>query len=126
MRTGKERFEGGSFLTSLRDIQEAAYCIRAHWGVENPLHWMLDTVFLEDEAQLGSRTAALNQSILNKACLSLYKKLGDLVDKKEKRNKKRWRKMFGWSFEDMLGQMLTLMDPLTLTRTIGVTDKVRK
>jgi hypothetical protein len=44
---------------------------------------------------------------------SLYKKLSDLVDKKEKRSKKRWRKMFGWSFEDMLGQTLTLMDPLT-------------
>gem|GEM_PF-3308811 len=87
---------------------------------------MLDTVFLEDEVQLSSRTAALNQSILNKACLSLYKKLSDLVDKKEKRSKKRWRKMFGWSFEDMLGQMLTLMDPLTLARTIEVTDKVKK
>jgi predicted transposase YbfD/YdcC len=124
--TGAEGLETRYYLTSLKDIQEAAYCIRAHWGVENSLHWMLDTVFLEDEVQLSSRTAALNQSILNKACLSLYKKLSDLVDKKEKRSKKRWRKMFGWSFEDMLGQMLTLMDPLTLARTIEVTDKVKK
>ena len=37
--------------------------------IENGLHWYLDMVFHEDAMALTDRNVALNQSILNKACL---------------------------------------------------------
>jgi predicted transposase YbfD/YdcC len=33
--TGKERFERRFYLTSLKDLPTAAYCIKKHWGIEN-------------------------------------------------------------------------------------------
>ncbi len=77
--TGKETEEIRYYLTSLKDIGDAAHCIRSHWMIENSLHWNLDTTFREDDMALSDRNAALNQSILNKACLSLYKKMSDLM-----------------------------------------------
>jgi predicted transposase YbfD/YdcC len=72
--TGKETDEIRYYLTSLKDLGDAAHCIRAHWNIENSLHWNLDTVFHEDYLALSDRNAALNQSILNKACLRCTRK----------------------------------------------------
>ena len=118
--TGKETDEVRYYLTSLKDIGDAAHCIRAHWNIENGLHWNLDTVFREDYLALSDRTAALNQSILNKACLSLYKKMSDLIGGTQKISKKRLRKIFGWNFNDAMSQALTLMDPPTFARSVEI------
>lgn len=90
--TGKKTNETRYYLTSLKDIDDASHCIRAHWNIENGLHWNLDTVFHEDSMVLSDRSAALNQDVLNKACLSLYKRLSDLIGGKEKISKRRLRK----------------------------------
>ncbi|MPM44940.1 hypothetical protein SDC9_91622 [bioreactor metagenome] len=118
--TGKETDEVRYYLTSLKDIGDAAHCIRAHWNIENGLHWNLDTVFREDYLALSDRTAALNQSILNKACLSLYKKMSDLIGGKQRISKKRLRKIFGWNFNDAMSQALTLMDPPTFAKSVEI------
>lgn len=118
--TGKETDEVRYYLTSLKDIGDAAHCIRAHWNIENGLHWNLDTVFREDYLALSDRTAALNQSILNKACLSLYKKMSDLIGGTQKISKKRLRKIFGWNFNDAMSQALTLMDPPTFAKSVEI------
>ncbi len=36
------------FIASLTDVRLAAKAMRAHWSIENNLHWVLDTVFAED------------------------------------------------------------------------------
>ena len=118
--TGKETDEVRYYLTSLKDIGDAAHCIRAHWNIENGLHWNLDTVFREDYLALSDRTAALNQSILNKACLSLYKKMSDLIGGTQKISKRRLRKIFGWNFNDAMSQALTLMDPATFAKSVEI------
>ncbi|MHC1691791.1 MAG: ISAs1 family transposase [Sphaerochaetaceae bacterium] len=124
--TGKETDEVRYYLTSLKDIGDAAHCIRAHWNIENSLHWNLDTVFREDYLALSDRTAALNQSILNKACLSLYKKMSDLIGGTQKISKKRLRKIFGWNFNDAMSQTLTLMDPTTFAKSVEIMPKKDK
>jgi predicted transposase YbfD/YdcC len=118
--TGKETEEIRYYLTSLKDIGDAAHCIRSHWMIENSLHWNLDTTFREDAMALSDRNAALNQSILNKACLSLYKKMSDLMGGTQKISKKRLRKIFGWNFNDAMSQALTLMDPATFAKSVEI------
>ena len=124
--TGRKTDEVRYYLTSLKDIGDAAHCIRSHWNIENGLHWNLDTVFREDDMALSDRNAALNQSILNKACLSLYKRLGDLMGGKEKISKRRLRKIFGWNFNDALSRTLTLMDPTTFAKSVEIIPKKAK
>ncbi len=124
--TGKQSQETRYYLTSLKDINDAAHCIRAHWNIENSLHWSLDTVFHEDYLALSDRNAALNQSILNKACLSLLKKLSDLIGGTQKISKKRLRMMFGWNFNQSMSQALTLMDPVTFAKSVEIIPKKTK
>ena len=124
--TGKETNEVRYYLTSLKDIADAAHCIRSHWNIENSLHWNLDTTFREDNMALSDRNAALNQSIMNKACLSLYKKMSDLIGGTQKISKKRLRKIFGWNFNDAMSQALTLMDPATFAKSVEIIPKKSK
>ena len=41
------------YLSSARlDVATFARAVRAHWGIENRLHWVLDVVFHDDLARL--------------------------------------------------------------------------
>ena len=35
------------FITSLIDVKKAGKAVRAHWGIENKLHWTLDVTVLQ-------------------------------------------------------------------------------
>ena len=61
--------------------------IRAHWGVENNLHWSLDMIFNEDRQRKRTKNAANNFSFIRKIALNLLKKdnsKGSLVTKRLK------------------------------------------
>lgn len=63
------------YLSSLgEDAQELARSVRAHWSVENNLHWVLDVVFREDESRVRMGHAAENFALLRRMALSLIKK----------------------------------------------------
>jgi predicted transposase YbfD/YdcC len=124
--TGKQTDEVRYYLTSLKDVADAAFCIRSHWNIENSLHWNLDTVFHEDDMTLSDRGAALNQSILNKACLALYAKMSNLIGGTQKISKKRLRKIFGWDFSGAMSQALALMDPPTFARSVEIIPRKAK
>jgi predicted transposase YbfD/YdcC len=48
---GKITTERRFFVSSLSaDIKQFAHAVRAHWGIENSLHYMLDVAFGEDAA----------------------------------------------------------------------------
>ena len=47
--------------------------IRAHWQVENCLHWSLDVTFREDNSRIRDENAAVNMSWLRKLSLGLLK-----------------------------------------------------
>ena len=61
--SGKSTTERRYYLCSTRSIDVFAHAARAHWGVENPLHWVLDMVFREDESRIrsGDSPALMNQ-----------------------------------------------------------------
>lgn len=50
-----------------------AHSIRAHWSVENQLHWSLDVAMREDAAQSYKDQGPHNQSVLRRMALQLLK-----------------------------------------------------
>ena len=52
---------------------KTAASIRAHWGVENALHWILDVAFREDECRVRMDNAAENFGIIRQIALNLHK-----------------------------------------------------
>jgi Transposase len=52
---------------------EILLAIRAHWQIENCLHWSLDVTFREDDCRIRNEKAALNMSWMRKFALGLLK-----------------------------------------------------
>lgn len=65
--------------------------IRAHWGIENSMHWVLDVAFREDDCRIRCGDAAQNFAILRRIALNLLK--GDAKTKLGIANK---RLKAGW------------------------------
>lgn len=63
------------YISSLShdDVEKIAKAIRAHWQVENNLHWVLDVVFREDDCRVRNRAAAQNISWMRKIAIFLLK-----------------------------------------------------
>jgi predicted transposase YbfD/YdcC len=119
--SGKVGFERRFYLTSLKDLPTAAYCIRKHWGIENNLHNLLDKVCREDDCHVIDRQAATNLSIVKKTCLSLYKLYKGVTDKKI--SIRTTRKVFGWAFNDSLAKILAFSDEGTLRKALIIEKK---
>jgi predicted transposase YbfD/YdcC len=59
---------------------------RSHWGIENGLHWILDTAFREDDHRLREGHAPENLSAIRRMALSLLNKLDLTIGIKNKRH----------------------------------------
>ncbi|MCR2048214.1 ISAs1 family transposase [Acetatifactor muris] len=67
--------EHGYYISSLmEDIELFSRAVRGHWAVES-MHWHLDVTFKEDANTTLDKTAAQNQNIIRKWCLSMLKLL---------------------------------------------------
>lgn len=65
----------------------AAKSARAHWQIENSLHWCLDVVFNEDQSRARARNAAKNLGTLRSICLNLLRRVPGKSSLKGKRFK---------------------------------------
>lgn len=71
---GKVREDTRYFLSSLPpDAARHLHLSRAHWGIENSCHWVLDVVFGEDQARARCGDAAQNLSTLRRIALNQLK-----------------------------------------------------
>ena len=62
------------FISSLPPkVRQFAHAIRAHWGIENRLHWSLDVTFAEDKSRIRQGTAPEIAAYLRRFALSLIK-----------------------------------------------------
>ena len=86
------------FLSSLSATDERVEkAIRAHWGIENSLHWVLDVAFDEDACRVRHDHAPQNFATLRKIALNLLRQ-----DRKVKCGVKGRRKMAGWDDDYLL------------------------
>lgn len=73
-RRGKTTRETRYFISSLTgDAQELAQAVRAHWRIENGLHWVLDVVFREDSCGVWQDHGPQNLATLRRVAVSLLK-----------------------------------------------------
>jgi predicted transposase YbfD/YdcC len=85
-RGGKIETERRYYLSSARlDAETFAYAVRAHWGVENRLHWVLDVVFHDDLARLRSGHGPQNMAIVKHMAMNLIRHQKDKHSLKNRR-----------------------------------------
>ncbi len=66
--TTEQRYYVSSRLLTAAEFLESA---RAHWGIENQLHWVLDVAFDEDHCRARTGNAAGNLSVVRQMALNL-------------------------------------------------------
>ncbi len=60
------------YLSSLPcDAGRIGRAIRAHWGIENQLHWVLDVTFGEDASRIRSGHGPENMALLRRIAVSV-------------------------------------------------------
>jgi predicted transposase YbfD/YdcC len=90
-RDAKTEHERRYYLSSATlDAKTFATSVRAHWGIENRLHWVLDVVFKEDQSRLRRGHGARNMAIVRHFAINLLRKPDD------RRSLKTRRKLAGW------------------------------
>ncbi len=63
------------FLTTLKpNAKQLSKAIRAHWDIENKLHWSLDVCFHEDQSRARIKFSAENFARLRRLALNILKK----------------------------------------------------
>jgi predicted transposase YbfD/YdcC len=65
---------GNEYISSLSpNASHLNRSTRAHWGIENSLHWVIDFAFNEDQSRKRAGHAAQNYSVLNRIALNVLK-----------------------------------------------------
>ena len=72
------------------DATAFADVVRAHWGVENRLHWVLDVAFDEDQCRLRSGNGPENMSIFRHIAMNLMRTTKTKSSLKVRRKKAGW------------------------------------
>jgi len=91
------------YLSSARLTPEAfARAVRAHWAIENALHWVLDVTFDEDRARNRRDHGPENLAILRRLTLNLLNKARPKMSAARKRKRSGWSDAFA---RTIIGQM---------------------
>ena len=85
-------------LTARNYLEDA----RAHWSVENGLHWILDVVFDEDRARNRKDHGPENLATLRKLALNILNRARPGISVRRKRKRSGWSNDFARS---IIGQM---------------------
>jgi len=90
-RDGKTSISRRYYLSSAAlSAEQFAAAARAHWGVENRLHWVLDVVFHDDLMRLRTENGPANMAVVKHFILNLIKEIPDKASLKTR------RKTLGW------------------------------
>jgi len=100
-RGGKTCLERRYYLSSAKlSAKQFAHAVRAHWHVENRLHWVMDVVFHDDLMRLRTQHGPANMATVRHMSLNLIRNIHDKASLKVR------RKTLGWD-DDYLHAVLT-------------------
>jgi predicted transposase YbfD/YdcC len=106
-QAGRMRIERRYYLSSaLLDAKTFAAAVRAHWGIENRLHWVLDVVFHDDLARLRTGHGPQNMAIVKHMAMNM------LRNPKDKHSLKVRKKVASID-EDYMEALVRQTPPLT-------------
>jgi predicted transposase YbfD/YdcC len=71
VKTTEDRFYISSMKAKL--VQQIGDGIRAHWGVENSLHYVLDVTFRQDKSRMRTGNAAENLGVLRHLAMNILR-----------------------------------------------------
>lgn len=87
-REGQKCTERRYYISSAQlNAQEFAAAVRAHWGIENRLHWVLDVVFHDDLARLRTGSGPQNMAVLKHIAMNLVRNPSDKHSLKVRRKR---------------------------------------
>ena len=88
-RTGDTvQHETSYYISSLpNDAAHLLHCIRAHWSIENSLHWVLDVTFNEDDSRVRLANSPQNMAFLPHLALNILKSDSSKGSLRQKRYK---------------------------------------
>jgi predicted transposase YbfD/YdcC len=90
-RGGKTSLERRYFLSLLAlDAKLFARAVRAHWGIENRLHWVLDVVFHDDLMRLRTEHGPKNMATIKHMAMNLIRRASDKDSLKTRRKATAW------------------------------------
>jgi predicted transposase YbfD/YdcC len=90
-RGGKTTLARRYYLSSaLLDAPTFARAVRAHWGIENRRHWVMDVVFHDDLARLRTGHGPENMAIVKHMAMNLVQQATPTTSLKNR------RKLAGW------------------------------
>lgn len=76
-RQGQQYLEHRYYITSWMAKADALQArIRAHWGIENPLHWVKDVVLGEDSSSIATRHAATLMAMIRNLAITVFRRAG--------------------------------------------------
>jgi predicted transposase YbfD/YdcC len=79
------------YLSSAKlDAVTFGRAVRAHWGIENRLHWVLDVVFHDDLSRLRSGNGPQNMAIVKHMAMNLLRATKPTASLKVRRKKAGW------------------------------------
>jgi predicted transposase YbfD/YdcC len=71
---GKTSWERRLYIASIApDASKLADVVRAHWGIENQVHWCLDVALNDDQMRARVKNAGANLAIVRRLVLNLFR-----------------------------------------------------
>ena len=90
-KDGRTSTERRYYISSAAlDAARFAHAVRAHWTIENQLHWVMDVVFHDDLCRLRTGHAPRNMAAVRQIALNLIKAANDKASIKVRRKKAAW------------------------------------
>lgn len=87
-REGRKSTERRYYLSSVKlDAQAFAAAVRAHWGIENRLHWVLDVVFHDDLTRLRTGSGPQIMAVVKHIAMNLVRNPNDKHSLKVRRKR---------------------------------------
>src|SRR3546814_20242791 len=115
-REGRKSSERRYYLSSVKlDAQAFAAAVRAHWGIENRLHWVLDVVFHDDLTRLRTGSGPQNMAVVKHIAMNLVRNPNDKHSLKVRRKRANHD-------PDYIDTLVTPRKPLIRSDSPGLTD----